>query len=302
MITRTLCLCFIIAISPAQAQADSNTLTIGRVSTNPKENYQDLKGIVDYAASKMHDLGITQGKVVFAANNRQMIKYLREGKVDWVGETVFSGLLFEKEAGAQIILRRWKKGVPTYRTVFITHKNSSIRKLSDLSGKTIAFEDPGSTSAYFMPVAEMVSSGLQLSQLKSHSQRVPDGKVGYLFTKSEINISTWVHRRRVDAGAYSNLNWQNDKDTPKHSKSSMRIFHQTGEMPRAVEIVRKDLPPKIIARLQSILLESHNKPNAKSVLKGYGKTSKFDRIDQHSSSSMKEARHLFKAMQKELMK
>ncbi|MDH5778364.1 MAG: phosphate/phosphite/phosphonate ABC transporter substrate-binding protein, partial [Gammaproteobacteria bacterium] len=215
-----------------------------------------------------------------------------------VGETIFSGFMFEEKVNAELLLRRWKKGVPSYRTVFITRKDSSVRKLSDLMGKTIAFEDPGSTSSYFIPVAELLSAGLPLVELKSPGQAVPVGKVGYVFSRNELNLSTWVYKGLVDAGAYSNLNWKNDKDTPKKSRQSMRIFHKTVEVPRAVEIVRNGLSPLIKARLKKILLQANKDSAAKAVLKSYGKTSKFDSIKRVPAESMKQARRMFKTMHK----
>jgi len=283
----------------AQAEPQQEVFVLGKVSTDPHKHYQKLKNMVDYVAAKMQDLGIRRGQVLIARDNQQMIQYLRDGKVDWVGETVFSGILFEQRANAEILLRRWKKGVPTYRTVFITRKDSGIRKLRDLIGKTIAFEDPGSTSAYFIPVAELLSAGLQLVRLKSPGQAVPAGKIGYVFSKKEINTSTWVYKGLVDAGAYSNLNWENEKDTPKNSRRVMTVFHQSAEMPRAIEVVRGGLSPTVKARLKTILLQAGKDPAARSVLQGYGKTSKFDSIKKMPANSFKQARRMLDIMKKE---
>ena len=300
---KKLVFCWLVTISlSVQAEARQEVLVLGKVSTDPHQHYQHLKNMVDYVAARMQDLGIRRGEVLIARDNQQMIQYLREGKVDWVGETVFSGILFEQKANAEILLRRWKKGVPTYRTVFITRKDSGIRQLSDLIGKTIAFEDPGSTSAYFIPVAELLSAGLQLARLKSPGQAVPVGKIGYVFSKEEINTSTWVYKGLVDAGAYSNLNWQSEKDTPKNSRRMMTVFHQTAEMPRAIEVVRGDLASAVKARIKTILLQSAKDPVAKSVLQGYGKTSKFDSIKKMPANSLKQARRMLDIMKKEQVK
>ena len=44
--------------------------------------------------------------------------------------------------------------------------------------------------------------------------RPTPGAVGYLFARSELNISTWVHKRLVDVGVMSNLDWQNPQRVP----------------------------------------------------------------------------------------
>ena len=43
------------------------TLYIVRLSDNPKTQYGSLKSVVDYVASHLSDLGITQGSVLMAA-------------------------------------------------------------------------------------------------------------------------------------------------------------------------------------------------------------------------------------------
>ncbi len=137
------------AISPA----GRTTLVIGMVTADPKRAYQRLKPIAEYVAGAMEGLGVTGGDVVLAENSRQMMALLRQGSVDWVTETVFSALLLAEGDLADVLLRRWKDGVADYRTYLFTRQDSDIREPRDLVGRTIAFEDRTSTSAYFVPAA-----------------------------------------------------------------------------------------------------------------------------------------------------
>jgi phosphonate transport system substrate-binding protein len=105
----------------------------------------------------MRDLGIKQTQVLFAKDNTQMISYLREGKVDWVTETLFSAVFYREKARAEILLRKWRKGASEYYTVFFTQKGSGIDSLEDLKGKMIAFEDPGVTTAFYVPASVLIS-------------------------------------------------------------------------------------------------------------------------------------------------
>ena len=135
---------------------DPSTLVIGKVSHNPKKHYRHLKPIAEYVAERMADLGIRRVKVLMARDNRQMLKYLRQGRVDWVTETVMSAAVFKREAGAEILLRKWKKDASEYYSIFFVRKDSGIEGLDDLAGRTIALEDPGSTSAFFVPVKTLL--------------------------------------------------------------------------------------------------------------------------------------------------
>ncbi len=290
-------LCVVMLAPPAavgadEASAEKHTLVIGKVSDNPKKHYKYLKPIVDYAVQRMGDLGITEGKVLMARDNRQMIRYLRRGKVDWVTETAFSAVLYEEKAGAEILVRKWKKGVPEYYTVFFTRNDSGIESLADLRGRVIAFEDPGSTTAFFVPASVLLGEGYELAQLESPREKPPADMVGYVFAGDEINISTWVHKGLVDAGAYNNLDWKTEDHTPSLFRKNMTIFHQTRSFPRAVELVRKDLDPAVKSRLKTILLKAHDDPKGRSALKAYQKTTQFDELDTGTKAGLEEARRI----------
>jgi len=266
------------------------TLIIGKVSPNPKKHYLYLKPIADYVASHMHDLGIDKVKVLMAKNNRQMRNYLKRRKVDWVTETVFSAIEFADKGGAEMILLKHKKGVPVYHTVFFTRKDSGIQSLEDLKGKVIAFEDPGSSTGFFIPAAILLDAGLELVELESPRDRVSGDQVGYVFANAEINMSTWVHKELVDAGAYSNLDWDKEDHNPTSFREGMQIFHESGEYPRAIELVRKDLRAEVKKRMIAVLLKAHQDPEAGAALRAYQKTTQFEEIDDTVKASIALAR------------
>ncbi|GAX62843.1 hypothetical protein SCALIN_C44_0024 [Candidatus Scalindua japonica] len=257
----------------------NKTLIIGRVSERPKKHYKKLKPMVDYVADGMKDLGIIRGSVLIAEDNNKMIKYLKEGKVDWVTETTFSAVIFSEETGAEIILRRWKRGVPEYYCVFITRRDSGINSLADLKGKKIAFEDPGSTTGFLFPLFRLKMEGFELVELETPRGKPPLDKVGYAFAYGEQNISTWVVKCLTDVGAYSNLDWENSNVTPESVKNDLKIIYQTKPFPRSVELLRKDLNPEIKKRLKEMLLNVHNDPDAAEILERYAYTTKFDALN-----------------------
>ena len=289
--------CF--AADSKEAYSRKHTLVIGKVSSNPKKHYAYIKPILDYVVQNMGDIGIKQGKVLLVKDNKQMIRYIKRGKVDWITETPFSAVIFEEKSGAEMLLRKWKKGVPEYHTVFITRKNSGINSLEKLKGKTIAFEDPGSTTAFYVPFSVLKEKGFDLEELETPREKPGASNVGYVFARQEINMSTWVHKGLVAAAAYSNLDWIKEDHTPKAFKKDLRIFHKTRSFPRAIELVRKDLDPKIKQRLKDILLNAHNDPKAKTALRRYQKTTKFDELDERAKAGMEEVRKILRIVRSE---
>jgi len=270
-----------------------DTLVIGTVSTNPKKHYHTLKPIADYVVSKMHSLGITKSKVVMARNNQHMIQLLKEGKVDWVTETPFSAIEFEQQTGAQLLLLKRKKGVLFYYSVFFTRKNSSIESLNQLLGKTIAFEDKGSTSAFYVPAAELIELDLPLLHLSEPRKTPPPNKVGYAFSGSEINTASWIHIGVADVGAISNLDWDKEENMPLKLRKNFKVIHRTKPFPRAIELVRRQLDPQLKQRLKQILLNIHLNKLGREVLYSYQKTSRFDEINDEIKASLQHTRKIY---------
>jgi phosphonate transport system substrate-binding protein len=275
---------------PAGAERDAvtagaaarSTLVIGKVSNDPRMHYHYLKPMVDYVAAHMKDLGITKGDVLMARDNAQMIDFLKRGKVDWVTETAFPALLYEHQKAAEILLRKWKKDAAEYYTVFFARRDGPIHSLSDLKGRVLALEDPGSTTAFFDPLMCLIENNLAVQRLDSFKQRPAPDKVGYVFSRQEINSSVWVHKGLVDAGAFNNQDWNKSDHMYKNMREGMKIIYRSDPIPRAFELVRTDLDPSIKERLKAILLKAHRDGNAQKALREYQSTRQFDEMDLNS--------------------
>jgi len=285
----------LLLISPLHINADSEikkSIVIGCVSDNPKKNYKKFKPMADYLAAHLKDLGIVEGRILLAADADQLVRYMREGKVDLVSESAFMASYLRDNAGAEPLLLAWRKGVPKYHTVFFVRTDSGINTLADLNGKTIAFEDMRSTSAYMIPASILLREGLQLVQLDSPRDTPPPDKVGYVFSGEEINSTMLVHKGIVHAAAFSNLDWASDDDLPKAIREDMKIIYKTNSFPRAVEIVRKDLDPDIKQRIKTLLLDAHKHPDVAPILKSYRKVTQFSLLDESDHSGLDEVAKL----------
>lgn len=269
------------------AASDAHVLVLGRISDNPKDHYEQLKPLLDYVVPRMRDVGITEGRILMARDARQMASYLRRGRVDWVTETAGTAMRLEHDAGAKPLLLTERDGVSAYRTVFFVRRDSGIESLPDMRGRSIAFENPSSTSAYYVPAITMLQHGLDLEVLLSPKDRPGADSVGYVFARSESNIATWVHKELVDAGAISDLDWDNPRNMPAAFKQDLRIIHRTDAYPRAMEMVRGGLDPRIRERLRQVLIEASNDPDAREAMLQFFQTTGFLPIDAQVEQSLK---------------
>ncbi|HET6603993.1 MAG TPA: phosphate/phosphite/phosphonate ABC transporter substrate-binding protein [Xanthomonadaceae bacterium] len=273
--------------APAQSVAPpQDTLVLGRVSDNPKAHYEQLKPLLDYAVERLRPLGIRHGRVLMARDRQQMASYLRRGRVDWVTETAGTAMDFAQRAGATPLVVTERNGVSSYHTVFFARRDSGIASLQDLAGRSIAFQNPSSTSAYYAPAAALLAAGLQPEILLSPQDTPSPGTIGYVFARSEGNIATWVHKRLVDAGAFSNLDWASLDRLPASYSEDLVVFHRTAPFPRGIELVRAGLDPRISERLQSILLSAHEDPEAREPMLRFFGTTRFLPVDEPTGAEL----------------
>ena len=262
--------------------AEGHVLVLGRISDNPREHYQQLKPLLDYVVPRLRDVGIREGRILMARDAQQMSSYLRRGRVDWVTETAGNAMQLQRRAGGHPLLLTERDRVSRYHSLFFVRKDSSIRKLADLDGHAIAFQRTASTSAYLVPAMTLLGAGLRPEILLSPQDRPQPGTVGYVFAGTEPNISAWVHKRVVDAGVVSNLDWEDPQAVPPAFKRDFRVFHETGEYPRALELVRADLQPAVEARLREVLLHAADDPEGRAAMRQFFNTTRFLPIDDGS--------------------
>lgn len=277
-------------IASAHAEERAGVLVFGRVSDDPKSQYESMKALVDYVASRMRDVGIREGRVLIARDALQMASYLRRGRVDWVSETGSGAMLLQQRADAQTLVLSERNGIRRYRTIYFARRDGEVKSLSMLRGHRIAFQNRTSTSAYFVPAMELLDMGLSMEILGSPFDTPDSNSVGYVFARTEQNIATWVHKGLVDVGTVSDLDWTNPEHVPEFFKADFAILRESAEVPRGVEMVRKSLNPEVLARLHEVLLTMGDDPAAERALQSYRQSLKYFDLDARDLKDLKRLR------------
>ena len=262
------------ADAQTKQKANTQTLTLGVVFQGPSKPLEEhFRPLVDYAARKLTSTEETQGIVVVAPTPGQMMKLLEEKRVDFYMESPYATYLINRLGAAKLLLRRWKGGLAEYRSLIFTNKETAIARLDDLRGKIIAFEDPGSTSGYFLPKLFLLKKGFSVVEKSSAGAKVSSGEIGYIFADTYKNIASLVLQNKVAAGAFSNDDFASLDDT---AKASISILGESESVPRHLVSVRKDLSEPVAKRLKEILLGMHQDEAAKKILQQTDNTTKFD--------------------------
>lgn len=260
------------AVAQTAAPVKVKSLTLGLVSTtSQKEIEAHFQDFVRYVAAKVG--AGAEGKVAIVPTPLQMAKFLEEKRVDFYMESPYPTYVINKQGAASLLLRRWKGGMAEYRGLIFSKKESEITRLEQLRGKMLAFEDPGSTSGYFLPKVLLLKKGFKLSEKSPPDAKVGPKEIGYIFASTDANVVNLVLSRKVAAGAFSDDDYGALEGT---KKADILILAQTDLFPRHLVSVRKDLDPKVKNRLKEVLLAMSQEEEGRRIMQQADNTTKFD--------------------------
>ena len=265
------------AIGQTPGRVELKTITLGIVAEiNQKEVEEHFREFVRYVARKLSSSSAVEGKIAMAPTHARLASLLTERKADFYMESPYPTYLINSVYGAgKLLLRRWKGGMAEYHALIFTTRNGETKRLEDLRGKIIAFEDPGSTSGHFLPKFYLSKRGFKLSQKSQVGANVAAGEVGYIFAYSQDKLVDWVLAKQVAAGAFSNDDYAT---LDERKKSELTILAETDSLPRHVVSVRRDLAPALVNRLEKILLSMHQDDAGRLILQRTDGTTKFEAL------------------------
>ncbi len=280
----------LLLLSAGMVHAADGVLVLGRISDDPRRHYEQLQPLLDYVVPRMRSVGIREGRVLMARDPQQMMSYLRRGKVDWVTETPGTALLLADRAGARPLLLTERAGAREYRSVIFVRRDSGITELSELLGRTIAFQSPSSTSAYLVPAMALRSEGLPMSLMVSPLEGREANSLGYVFANTDANLAAWVHKRLVDAGGFSDQDWESLQRVSEVFRRDLVVIHTTAPVPRAMELVSAGMEPAVADRLRQVLLGAGTDPQARDALRQFFRTTGFYEADAYTLAQLEELR------------
>ena len=279
-LTATLILAFAF-VSVARAQTSGKfqgkTITLGLVAeANQKEVEQHFQEFVRYLDEKLSPGTKLEGRVIAVSTQPRLATLLNERKADFYLESPHPTYLINSVYGAgKLLLRRWKGGMADYHTLIFTKRDGQTKRLEDLPGKMIAFEDPESTSGHFLPKLFLTKKGFKLSPKPQIQAKVARDEIGYIFALTQDKLMDLVFSGQAAAGAFSNDDYAALDDK---NKSELSVLAETASLPRHLVSVRKTLPAGSVARLKAVLLSMHEDPEGRRILKDIDGTTKFDAL------------------------
>lgn len=278
----------------ATEKGANKVFTIGMISTKPKKRIKSATPLADYIVERLPEY--SESNVLVSSSVDEIAGLLESGEVSMVTVTPYAALLIEEKSNAKVSALRWKQGVESYHSVIFARKDSNINDVKDLVGRTIIFEKDSSTSAFFAPSVYLLKQGFELQKLHSIKDKPDPDKIGYLFINehlqqsNEVNMSIWVFHKRLDAAAFSDLDWGEPKTTPVKAKEKLHIIAETPSIPRGTVLFSPTLSAQSQQVLLNILQQAEQNEEGLAAMQRFQKTSRFTPIPAHLETFLEQAR------------
>ena len=244
---------------PARAQS---VLTVGLIPS------EDSRAMIANSQAMMDMLSKALGmpvKPFVAADYNGVIEALRSKRLDVAYLGPFSYVLGTTVADIEAfaVAETKKAGRTSYYSQVITHKDTGIKTVADLKGKTFAFVDPSSTSGHLFPKAGLMKAGLNTD--KDFSR--------VIFSGSHDSNAVAVQNRKIDAAAIADriLDAAISKGLAK--REDIVVVWKSDPIPESPTVWRKDLPADLKKRVQAAFLEVKDIPwSDQGMLNGFHPT------------------------------
>jgi len=221
----------------------SDTLSFGAISTVDKSVMEKkLTPIMKYISKTISkDLKFKTG-----FDYPDTIEQFKNGNYDlgFIGPSPFIIASHDTKNKLQIIVGLNNKCHGNFHSVIVVRKDSNIKTLEDLKGKSFAFGSPKSTLSYFMPMNLLQKN--HIDKKLSH----------YDFLGKHDKVAKYIIMGKYDAGGIK------ASVANKYSKY-LKVIKKTIHVPDFVIVASSKIPKETVEKLKKALL----KPEAQKLAK-----------------------------------
>lgn len=238
---------------------EADGLTIGLIpELNVFEQVARHKPLEEYIGKK------TGLNIQFTILSRygNIIDHFSQNKLDGAFWGSFTGAMAIKKLGVEPIARPlWLDGTSTYRGYIFVKRQSGIKDVADMRGKTVAFVEKATTAGYIFPLAYFREHGVKdiTGYLKE-----------YYFTGSHDAAIRAVLNGEADIGTAKNTIYDLLAQSDPLIEKNLIILARSPTVPSNGLGVRKTLDPEIKRRLGDVLIGMNGDAEGMAVLRRYG--------------------------------
>jgi phosphonate transport system substrate-binding protein len=244
---------------PPHAAAQEDTITIGLIpEMNVFKQRQRFKPLAEYLSKHM---GITV-KLSILSRYGNIIDRIKEHELDGAFLGSFTGTLAISQLGVIPLARPINMdGTSTYYGHIFVRKDSNIKTVADMKGKTLALVERATTAGYVFPLAWLNRQGVDNidAYFKEH-----------FFTGSHDAAIDAVLNGKADVGAAKNTIYERMRVMKPRLDKELVILADSPRVPSNGLSVRKEMPEKYKKQLKNLLLNLHQDEEGVKVLEKLG--------------------------------
>ena len=233
-------LALFLAAGPAPAESGPLRMGVGLFQPDKEKNDATYRPLAEYLGKKLG----REVKLFTVDTWEGLAKSLASGETDIALMGPWGYVLAHHTADAQVIATILYDGKPEYFAITVTNPKSGINSIQDLSGKTFAFGDKGSTSGYLIPFFNFQKLGID-----------PDTYFSKVIYTKHQAIEIQVTRGELDAGADYNRNRNAMIEQGLIKAEDSKIIWQSDPLPNDAFAVSADLfkDKMLVKQLQEAL-------------------------------------------------
>jgi phosphonate transport system substrate-binding protein len=265
-----LCLITISSTMPVSAAEKTEELRIG---IEPEHNIFDQMEQYRYLAAYLSDqLGV---KVTFTIMSRygEVLKRFKSLKLDGAVLTSYTATMGMKELNLEPVAYPVKlNGETTSQGYIFVRKDSGIRGVKDMQGKSIVFVDPATMEGYLFPLAYLKQHGI--TDFNKFFNR-------FYTSGSHASAIFAVLDGRADIGAAKDTVFIKLIHTDPSILQELDILAKSPKVPEFTLCIKKDIDQELREKLAATLFQMNKTPLGLKVLKqfkalGFVKSNKTD--------------------------
>lgn len=259
------CLCLAIVMVCSQTEAKTEVMggqTVLIIGLIPERNiFQQLERyepLADYISKK---IGINiKLKVLTRYGN--IIENFASAHMDAAFFGSFTYTLAHSKLGVEAIARpEGIDGISTYYGLIFVRKDSGIKSIKEMQGKSFAFVDKATTAGYLLPLAYFKEHGVE--DYKTFLNET-------YFTGTHQDAIYDVLNKKTDIGAAKNTMFYRLAVGDSRITEELVILARSPDVPENGLAVRKDLDESIKHKLKKTLINMHTDPEGINILKKFG--------------------------------
>jgi phosphonate transport system substrate-binding protein len=214
----------------------------------PSQKPTDLLAAGEEFGQALGRLVGTPVRVTVASDYAAVIEALRNRTADLAFVHPGGYVLASREARARIVARNVWHGKSSFTSRIYVRKDSGMRTLEELRGKTIAFVDPSSSSGYIYPMVMLIQRGL----VKNRDPKTFFREVVYAGAHDAAMRA--LLNGHVDAIASFDMAREQYLTDPAE-REKIAFVAETAPIPEAGIAARDGMDPAVFAKVRAALIQ-----------------------------------------------